>query len=133
MAQLLFNYEVPTDGATLPSPFADVPDDAWFAKAVNWVQGAKIMEGYGDRLFGPNDHITREQVAVILWRYAGQPMAKSAPYFTDGPEISTYAREAICWCAEEGILTGYEDGTVRPKGEITRAEIAAVLMRYLER
>lgn len=133
MAQLLFNYEVPTDGTTLPSPFADVPDDAWFAKAVNWVQGAKIMEGYGDRLFGPNDHITREQVAVILWRYAGQPMAKSAPYFTDGPEISTYAREAICWCAEKGILTGYEDGTVRPKGEITRAEIAAVLMRYLER
>ena len=89
-----------------------------------------LMNGYGDGNFGPDDWITREQLAVMLWRYSGSPAATNKElYFNDESEISGYALEALRWAVENGILTGYGDGQLAPQGQATRGEVAQMLYR----
>lgn len=117
--------------------FLDVPLDAWYADAVAWAAEHWIVEGYSDTAFGPNDPITREQLAAILYRYAqykGYDVSAKADLskFTDVDEISGYALEPLQWANAEGLINGKGNGVLDPKGQATRAEAAAILMRFNE-
>ena len=118
-------------------PFADVDATAYYGTAVYWARLNGIAGGYDDATFGPNDPITREQMAAILYRYAqykGYDVSAKADLnkFTDADEISNYALEALQWANAEGLINGKGDGVLDPKGQATRAEAAAILMRFNE-
>jgi len=131
LAQILYNKEgKPTVGSI--SPFTDVDARAWYSDAVIWATGRNIVGGYGNGLFGPDDNITREQLAVMLWRYAGKPTASTYLTFRDTNQISTFAQSAIYWAVENKILNGKGNNILDPKGFATRAEVAQMLKNYLE-
>ena len=118
-------------------PFADVDATAYYGTAVYWARLNGIAGGYDDATFGPNDPITREQMAAILYRYAqykGYDVSAKADLnkFTDADEISNYALEALQWANAEGLINGKGDGVLDPKGQATRAEAAVILTRFNE-
>lgn len=130
LAQILYNKEGRPE--TEKAIFTDVPDGEWYSNAVAWAAEKGIVSGYGNGLFGPVDNITREQLAVMLWRYAGSPAATNKElHFADANEASSYALEALCWATENSIINGYGNGELAPKGESTRAQVAQMLMNYL--
>ena len=132
LAQILFNKEG-KPGVNYLLDFSDVADEAWYTEAIRWAASQGIVDGYGDGTFGPDDPITREQLAVILWRYSGSPAATSKElYFNDTDEISGYALEALRWAVENGILNGYGDGRLGPQGQATRAQVAQMLKNFIE-
>lgn len=110
--------------------FADVPSGAWYHDAVSWACEAGIASGYSAQRFGPNDPITREQLAALLWRSAGSPVPDSAATFPDQSVISAFAQQAAAWAQQAGIITGRDGGRFDPHGLATRAETAAILSRY---
>jgi hypothetical protein len=131
LAQILYNAAGKPE-VTAENPFTDVPETHWYAKAVIWAAQAGVVEGYGDGKFGPNDKISRQDLAVMLWRYAGEPAAtQTALDFTDAAQASDYATAALLWASETGIVQG-DNGKLSPKGSATRAEAATMVMRYLE-
>jgi len=132
LAQILYNKE---DKPTVngDSIFTDVVASAWYSDAVTWATVQGIVNGYGNGLFGPDDNITREQLAVMLWRYAGEPAATSKElHFNDADTASGYALNALRWAVENGIINGKGDGILDPKGIATRAQVAQILKNYLE-
>ena len=131
-AQILFNKEGrPVVNYLLQ--YGDVATGAWYTESIRWATSRGIVGGYGNRMFGPNDNITREQLAVMLWRYAGSPAATDKElHFTDVDKASGYALEALRWVVENGILNGYGDGRLGPRGQATRAQVAQMLKNYLE-
>lgn len=118
--------------------FSDVADDVWYADAVNWAAWAGIVNGMGDGTFAPNNNVTREQMAVMLYRYARDfvgievPSTGDLTAFPDRAAISTWARDALSWAVGHGIMNGYSDGTLSPGGTASRAEVAAMLRRFSE-
>lgn len=115
--------------------FADVADGAWFSDAVYWATEKSIVSGYGNDRFGPDDPVTREQLASIFYRYAAylnivQPAAEPNGY-SDWTEISPYAVEAFSWAVANGIIRGKTAETVVPCGLATRAEAATILRNFL--
>ncbi|SHI37698.1 S-layer homology domain-containing protein [Thermoclostridium caenicola] len=116
------------------STFMDVAPGAYYAKAVAWAQRNGLVAGYGNGMFGPEDSITREQLATILWKYAGLPEADitALAVFKDAGEISAYAVNALAWAYESGIITGKGNGILDPRGTSTRAETARILERFVE-
>ena len=132
LAQILYNREG-KPAVTGGSAFTDVAPSAWYATAITWAAECGIVGGYGNGMFGPNDNITREQLAVMLWRYSGSPVATNKElHFNDESEISGYALEALRWAVENGILNGYGDGRLGPQRQATRAQVAQMLKNYLE-
>lgn len=130
LAQILYS-EAGKPSVTDKSTFNDVASGVWYAKAVAWAEEHDIVAGYGDNIFGPDDPITREQLAVMLWRYAGNPTTEGTlDSFSDQGEISQYATEAMRWAVERGVLSGKGNGILDPKGEATRAEAATMLYHY---
>ena len=118
---------------TAASGFTDVAPGAYYADAVAWAAANGIVNGYGNDTFGPNDNVTREQFAAILWRYADSPAASGTlDGFTDAGQISNYAVDAMHWAVEQGVVNGKGNGVLDPKGSAVRAEAAAMLMRYLQ-
>ena len=120
------------------SKFADVPNDAYYTDAVAWAQANGIVNGVSETQFAPNVKITREQIAAILYRYAvynglEAVALKDNLLFKDAGDISEYARSAMNWIVGQQIICGYEDNTVKPQNNATRAEAAAMLQRYLEK
>ena len=132
LAVVLHNLERnPTAGRT--GSFADVPDRAWYSQGVAWAAERGIISGYGDGQFGPNAPVTREQLAVILWRYAGSPAPSGSDLpFGDADQVSSWASNALRWAVENGILSGYGDGRLAPQESATRAQMAQILKRFLE-
>ena len=112
-------------------PFADVPGDAWYADGVYWARLAGVVGGYSEDQFGPDDPVTREQIAAILWRYAGSPAAESGTDFADEGSISAYATQAVDWARANGIVNGVEDNRFLPQSSVTRAQVATILRNYL--
>ena len=113
--------------------FADVTNE-WYATAVNWAANVGVVNGYEDSTFRPNTAITREQLAAVLMNYAsykGEDVSNRADLngYTDQP--STWAQEAISWSVAEGLLTGVTADTLQPQGAATRAQVAAILQRFL--
>ena len=132
LAQILFNKEG-RPGVNYLLTFPDVAGEAWYTEAIRWTASQGIVGGYGDGTFGPDDPITREQLAVMLWRYSGSPAATSRElYFNDTDEISGFALEALRWAVENGILNGYGDGRLGPQGQATRAQVAQMLKNFIE-
>ena len=131
-AQILFNKEGrPVVNYLLR--YNDVADGAWYTEAVRWATSQGVVSGYGNGMFGPNDNITREQLAVMLWRYAGSPAATDKElHFTDADKASGYALEALRWAVENGIINGYGDGQLAPQGLATRGQVAQMLMNFLK-
>ena len=118
------------------SGFSDVETGTWYTDAVAWAAQNGIVNGTTDTTFAPGDDITREQLAVILYRYAayqGYDVSQRADLsgFGDASSISGYAQEALSWAHAQGLVLGFEDGSLRPQGTASRAQIAAVLMRFL--
>ena len=117
-------------------PFPDVESGTWYTDAVAWAAQNGIVNGVSDTEFVPGDDITREQLAAILYRYAacqGYDVSQRADLsgFGDASSISGYAQEALSWAHAQGLVLGFEDGSLRPQGTASRAQIAAVLMRFL--
>jgi hypothetical protein len=118
--------------------FADVPGSAYYAQAVAWAAENKIASGYSDTRFGPNDSITREQLAAILYSYAqtkGADVSAGAAFdlgaFSDSASADSYALPALRWACAGGLLKG-DNGRLMPTGLATRAQVAAVLKSYLK-
>ncbi len=115
------------------SSFADVAAGKWYAEAVYWAAEQGIVSGYRDGLFGVNDPVTREQLAVMLWRYAGSPsVSGSLDYFNDADSARDYAKTALCWAVENGIISGVGDDLLAPAGEATRAQVAQMLKNFIQ-
>lgn len=133
LAQILYNKEgQPT--VTNSNIFTDVSNEMWYAKAITWAEENGFVSGYGNNLFGPNDNITREQLAMILWRYAGSPLTENVElHFNDTDDVSDYALTAVKWAVEKGIMSGYGDGLLNPKGFATRAQVAQMFKNYLQK
>ena len=112
--------------------FADVAANAWYADAVNWAAEKGYVSGVGDGKFAPDASITREQMALILYRYAGSPDASGMVLreFADGDSVSAYAVDAIRWAVHEGLISGMENNTLAPQGTATRAQVAQILINF---
>lgn len=121
------------------SSFSDVAKDAYYKDAVSWAFEAGLIYGYGDDKFGPNDNLTREQTAMIFYRYAqsfGEGYADGDEYtlsYQDAGEIYTGAKEAVAWLTSKGILLGDDKGYFDPKDNVTRAQLAAIVKRFEEK
>ncbi len=112
-------------------PYSDVKENSYYFDAVIWADKEGFVMGYGNGKFGPEDPITREQLAVILWRYAGSPEASGdLEDFTDGASASEWAVPALRWATEKGILSGKVNGVLDPAGHATRSEAASMLQRF---
>ena len=113
-------------------PFADVADGQWYTKAIVWAAENGIVKGVNETTFAPNDPITREQIAVILYRYAHEENTEDGKLasFPDAKDISGYALEAMNWAVARGLING-SDGKLLPQDTATRAQIAVILARYL--
>ena len=119
------------------SVFSDIAPDAWYSDAVAWASSEGIVNGISQSLFKPADHVTREQVAAFLYRFAqwkgitsGQGSG-SLQDFRDGSQVSSWARDAMAWAVACGIISGKDAATLDPQGQATRAEVAAMLERFM--
>ncbi len=113
------------------SIFADVSEGSWYYDAVMWASENNIMNGYNQTQFGPDDAVTREQFASILWRSEGAPAGEEETTFSDSSQISSYAKQAVAWARENGIISGKEGNRFDPNGVATRAEISSMIYRWL--
>ena len=123
--------------AAAANSFTDVEKGEWYADAVIWANANGIVSGYGKGLFGTNDPLTREQLAAILYRYAGfkgydVTAAADLSAYSDAAEISSWAEQAMRWANAEGLISGRTTTTLVPGGTATRAEVASILKRFVE-
>ncbi len=117
--------------------FTDVSADAWYATGTAWAASKGIVSGYGDGRFGPNDPVTREQMAVIMYNFT-----KAMNYdikgnaaltkFSDSASVHSWAAEAMQWAAGSGVMSGNADGTLNPRGTATRAQVATIMSNYIQ-
>lgn len=136
LVQMLYNMES-RPACDAENAFIDVPVGQWYTDAVIWANDEKIVSGMGDGLFAPNMEITREQMVVMLYNYAkykGYDVTASADLskFADNASVSTWAQPAMQWAVAEGYISGMGDNQLAPHGTATRAEIASVIMRFME-
>ena len=137
IAQVLYNLEERPE-APGAAGFPDVAAGAWYADAVNWAAARGIVKGYDTGAFGPEDSVTREQLAAILYRYAqvkGYDTTRggmAVREFSDSASISDWAQEAMAWAVNAQVLSGKGNGVLDPQGTATRAEVAQMLMNFVE-
>ena len=117
--------------------FSDVESGVWYTEAVRWAAAEGIVKGYSDTVFAPDDTVTREQLATILYRYAEYKeydvSAKGdLTTFADGSTVSTWAADGMTWAVGAQLITGKDGGKLDPTGTATRAEVATMLMRFCE-
>ncbi len=137
LVTVLWRAEGSPEGS--PAQFSDVDSNAWYAEAVNWAAENQIVNGVGHGKFNPTGKITREQMAAILYRYSqmlGLPSEAEdgVSTFVDGDQVSSWATDAMNWNIAYGMIGGVKDGDtlyLNPKGDATRAQVCAILVRYL--
>ena len=117
--------------------FADVPASQWYTDAVNWAAANQIVKGTSATTFAPNDSITREQMAAILYRYAqykGYDVTKKADLsgYSDNGQVSAYAKDALAWANAAKLINGVTNTTLAPQGNATRAQVSAILHRFCD-
>lgn len=115
--------------------FSDVAADKWYATGTVWAAANKIVSGYGDGKFGPDDAVTREQMAVIMYNFTkamGYDVTGSASLdkFSDSASVHSWAADAMKWAVGSGVMSGNADGTLNPRGTATRAQVATIMMNY---
>ena len=130
-------YRLEGEPAAQPAGFTDVSVDKYYASAIDWAEENDIVNGYGNGRFGPEDPITREQMAAILYRYAffkecDVSASSALNGYADTDQISDYALPALQWAHAESLVNGVSDTSLNPKGDATRAEIAAIMTRFCE-
>ena len=119
------------------SAFVDVPAGQWYTDAVNWAAANQIVKGTSATTFAPNDSITREQMAAILYRYAqykGYDVTKQADLsgYSDNGQVSAYAKDALAWANAAKLINGVTNTTLAPQGNATRAQVSAILHRFCD-
>lgn len=152
MEATLFGPEIPMSRAMLvtvlwrhsgspegyAAEFTDVPEGQWYTEAIGWAAEQGLVTGVGEGLFEPEGELTREQLAVILYRYSGAEAKAGADTFAafaDGEAVSDWAVDALCWAVEQKLISGTLEDEILyldPQGSATRAQVATILMRYLE-
>ena len=137
-ATILYSLEG-SPAVSAKSPFSDVADGQWYAKAVTWAEENGIVGGIDSESFAPEAGVTREQLAAILYRYAQyKKYSVSAGEdtnilsYTDVAQVASYAMPAFQWAVGAGIINGTTATTLSPKGSATRGQVAAILHRYCE-
>lgn len=132
LTQILYNMNKKPE-VTSPGKFTDVKKENWFFPAVTWAAEKGYVGGYGNGLFGPEDPLTREQMATILFRYSHMPdPGLPLPGFRDADEIDGWAETPVSWAVFHGILGGKGHGILDPLGSTTRAEVAKMIRCYIE-
>ncbi|MCL2151925.1 MAG: InlB B-repeat-containing protein, partial [Oscillospiraceae bacterium] len=134
---VLYRMEDSPDVTGFENPFGDVAEDKWYANAITWAAEYGIVLGFTETRFGPDEYITREQLAAILYRYQDYtgkipPDVLGTREFADGDKISEYARTAVDKIVMQGIMEGRPNNIFDPVGNATRSEFAAVIQRYLD-
>lgn len=129
-------YRLSGETSNGDSGFTDVPADAWYSAAVAWAKEAGVVSGISETAFAPNQPITREQMATILYSYANAQVGEDAKTalaaFTDAGNISSYATVPMSWAVEQGLLSGVGNQTLEPQGVATRAQVATILRQFLK-
>ncbi len=126
IAMMLWNMEGNPKGE-YRNLFTDVLPGDWYEPAVSWAAAEGIVHGFGDGTFGPNDPITREQLAVILYQYSSSSETNfDEMSFLDASQISAWAKTAVQWAVQNNVINGMGDGTVNPQGNTTRAQAATM-------
>ena len=129
-------YRMENEPQTGKCAFTDVESGSYYENAVAWTNENGIVSGISEDCFAPNEPITREQMAAIIYRYAafkGYDITTSSnTSYTDNDNISDYAKDAVIWAAEKYVMTGNTDGSFAPKANTTRAQTASVFMRMVE-
>ena len=131
--QILYNLEgQPT--VTVDSTFTDLTDD-WYVNAITWAEINGVVDGYGDGTFQPNDNVTREEFAQMLYNYAkykGCDLAVEGDLsqFSDSNTVADWAEAAMSWANGNELINGHDDGTLDPQGAAIRAQAASILMRF---
>ena len=129
-------YRMEKEPQTKDCSFTDTESGSYYEKAVAWANENGIVSGISEDSFAPNEPITREQMAAIIFRYAAfkgyDITANGSTDYTDNGNISEYAKDAVIWAAENSVMTGNPDGNFAPKENTTRAQAAAVFMRIIE-
>lgn len=125
--------EVRASGGT---SFSDVAGNTWYTEGVAWASANKIVDGYGGGIFGPDNSITRQELATMLYRYAKQMDMNTAATgslhdFSDAGKVGSWSKSAMRWAVGNGILKGYDNGTLNPGGNASRAEVATMLQRLV--
>lgn len=123
--------------ASTAAAFTDVPDGAWYRAALNWAAEKGYVGGTGAHTFNPNGRITRQEVVTILFRYngaqSGAELLLTSVYdsqFADSGDIAPWAKDAMYWAVYNSVIAGTSQTTVSPAATATRAEVAAILVRY---
>ena len=115
-----------------PVFFVDVAPDTWYGQSVLWAGRAGLISGVGQGRFEPDGEISREQLAVVLYQFAKAPaVPKENLAFDDADLISDWAKDAVLWATKTGLLSGRDNNLLDPTGQATRAEVAAILMRFI--
>ena len=132
MVQILYNYYGEDCGTN--SGFSDVPSSAWYAKAVTWASKKGVASGYSNGTFGPDNKLTREQMVTILYNVAGRPATNTSALaqFNDRGQVAAYAANGFSWAVSNKVVSGTSNTTLSPRGTATRAQVAVILIRYLE-
>ena len=134
LVTVLWRYEGEPEAGE--NTFSDVPNGQWYTNAVAWAAENGIVGGVGNNRFDPDGEITREQMATILFRYAEKKEIDTSKrgslnIFSDEKQLSAYAKDAVQWAVAEQIING-SDGKLLPQGSATRAQVATILMRFIE-
>ena len=137
VAQILYNLEGQPDISeeNLGYPYSDVDAEVWYGDAVYWARLNGVATGYEDNTFRPDKAVTREELAQMLYNYAQYkgitlPALGDLSKFLDGDKGSSWARTAMSWATGLGVINGYEDSTLEPGGDSTRAQAASILMNF---
>ena len=120
---------------TAENPFSDVSQDSYYEKAVRWAFANQIVSGYSSTQFAPDDPITREQLAAILYRYAQHTgrdtsLSMDLTKYSDASHVHDYALPAMRWACATGLMKGTDSSTLSPLSTATRAQVAALLHRF---
>ena len=129
MATILYRL-AGTPAVSGTDSYTDTQPGAWYSDAVLWASQNGVVSGYGNGLFGTDDPLTREQMAVMLWRYSGSPSANAGSDFADESSIASWADTAVDWVRENGYMSGVGANLFQPQGQATRAQMATILTRY---
>jgi len=139
IVSILYRMEESPDVIALANPFDDAGADKYYYNAVKWAAANGIVSGYGNGKYGPEDNITREQMATILHNYckwSGIDVSvgenTNILSFNDAFDVSEWAIPAFRWACGSGVIGGKPGSLLDPKGDATRAEVATMLMRFLE-
>ena len=132
MVQILYNYYGEDCGTN--SGFSDVPASAWYAKAVTWASKKGVVSGYSNGTFGPDNQLTREQMVTILYNVADKPETNPSAIsqYSDYHQVVSYAADGFAWAVSNKVVSGTSSTTLSPRGTATRAQVAVILVRYLE-